>query len=854
MNPAPRTKPHERAHLLAAAGLLHDTGKVGEPAGAPLHDTIIRLSHSICPHDACWRPQYIHVVYSAQLLHEAEEQDCRFGGLDRSELFKVVAYHHQNSETLDQCLLRKADWLASGHDRSEAPPEDRRAGVVTGLWPILRSLRWSDEPGPSAPEFLEIMATRTLSFDQDAVLPRPPQDRGAYGEACLKIWEELLSAIGGRYWDAGDCIQRLEAIVRRTLHAVPASRQYGQQADVSLSEHCRITAAFAACLALLHPPDGPTAQLREPNRIEGRYRLLNLGVGRIQEFILRSVPPLDEALGETAERGMARRLRARSFYVSLLTWLAARRVLAAAGLPVVNLLFDGGGRSMLLLPDEQATIARVQDALQYLDQWLAERLGGTLRLDIALSDPLADEDLNRERFSATFRQVDQQLGEARWRLPAGGLGDNTGWNERGWTGTEANLPADRGGFLKDMENLGRNLPKANFLTLDGSDHHRLGPVLEIFGYQVRLHSAQPPVPTDCFALRLREDQHPATPLWLASGHVPQATAEDMARITAGVGRRDRPPEETAQEHGEVLTFTDLALLAEDEAGRPLGHDMLGALKADVDRLGMLLGYGLGRAVSFSRYASVARTLDQFFKGFLQEQLRSRYRHIYTVFTGGDDLFLIGPWYDLARLAQDLHDWFGRLTCHNPDVTFSAGLVFSRPATPVRHLAWLAEQALEKAKDAGRDRITVGCNTLAWSQYEDALQLHRLMRSLAASGSGARPALTSSLVYRLLQYALMARRGLRPNEQEATCRRRCRQDGKLMARRRLRPNEQPKLTDLKWRAQMSYDLKRNLPAPDSADSPLGRLHRALMAIRSVDDAGVLHTAATLTLYFMRGVER
>lgn len=76
----------------------------------------------------------------------------------------------------------------------------------------------------------------------------------------------------------------------------------------------------------------------------------------------------------------------------------------------------------------------------------------------------------------------------------------------------------------------------------------------------------------------------------------------------------------------------------------------------------------------------------------------------------------------------------------------------------------------------------------------------------------------------------------------------------MARRRLRPNEQPKLTDLKWRAQMSYDLKRNLPAPDSADSPLGRLHRALMAIRSVDDAGVLHTAATLTLYFMRGVER
>jgi len=389
------------------------------------------------------------------------------------------------------------------------------------------------------------------------------------------------------------------------------------------------------------------------------------------------------------------------------------------------------------------------------------------------------------------------------------------------------LPVDRTEFLHDMEQLGRQLPKARFLTLDGSDHHRIGPVLEVFGCQVRLHTELPPVPAGCFALRLEPELPLTIPLWLAAGYVPLATPKDIERLAEAIARQDRPPAETVQQPDDVLTFNDLALLAEDEQGQPLSHDMLAALKADVDRLGMLLSYGLGENISFGRYASVARTLDQFFKGFLQEQLRRRYRHIYTVFAGGDDLFLIGPWYDLVRLAEDLHGWFSRLTCQNPDVTFSAGLVFSRPGTPVRHLAWLAEHALEAAKTAGRNRITVASNTITWPQYSQALTLHRLMRSLSVAEPRGRAApLNSSLVYRLLQYARMA--------QGSTC-----------------PNQSPGPTDLKWRAQMSYDLRRNLPLQEPADPRLLQLHQMLLNIRCPDDAAVLHIAAMLTLYLMRG---
>jgi CRISPR-associated protein Csm1 len=318
-------------------------------------------------------------------------------------------------------------------------------------------------------------------------------------------------------------------------------------------------------------------------------------------------------------------------------------------------------------------------------------------------------------------------------------------------------------------------------------------------------------------MRVTESDEPTTPLFVTASHVPTATASDLERLanaSAIQSERDEPLEE-----GELLTFVDLAHLAADETGRAIETPMLGALKADVDRLGMLLGYGLGTRVSFGRYASLARSLDLFFKGFLSEQLRQQYPHIYTVFAGGDDLFLIGPWFDIVRLLADLGTWFERMTNGNPNITFSAGVVFSHPKVPVRQLAAAADEALEVSKDEGRDRVTIGPVTLRWPEFHRALDFHRVIR---AEGSGGTPALKSSMIYRFLQYAKMA----------------------------MKSEDCRTLSDLKWRAQLSYDIKRNLPDPNRGTDELRRLHEMLLSIRTVDDAHVLYTAAMLSLYHMR----
>lgn len=90
--------------------------------------------------------------------------------------------------------------------------------------------------------------------------------------------------------------------------------------------------------------------------------------------------------------------------------------------------------------------------------------------------------------------------------------------------------------------------------------------------------------------------------------------------------------------GEPLYFDCIA----NKSG---GKKLLGYLKADVDNLGSLFAYGLGDDLqdrnSISRLATLSRMLDLFFSGRIEQLLSIEYTDCYSVFSGGDDLLIIG---------------------------------------------------------------------------------------------------------------------------------------------------------------------------------------------------------------------
>jgi CRISPR-associated protein Csm1 len=151
--------------------------------------------------------------------------------------------------------------------------------------------------------------------------------------------------------------------------------------------------------------------------------------------------------------------------------------------------------------------------------------------------------------------------------------------------------------------------------------------------------------------------------------------------------------------GEAKTLNHIA--CEDQTLQDhhqwLGISALSTLKGDVDNLGMIFQSGLGDDVSFSKTAALSRQINAFFTVYLPWLCKTEYPNTYTVFAGGDDFFLIGPWLSQIKLAGKMRQAFQDYVAGNPEVHFSAGISTTKPGLPIGQLGDMAENALEQAK-------------------------------------------------------------------------------------------------------------------------------------------------------------
>ena len=177
---------HVDAFELAAAGLLHDVGKVLQPAGLPLFPDAGRLEPMICP---VYHGHYSHkhVLFTAQVL---DSVTSNFGGLDRNYIERIAIHHHKPSAgRLDEHWLTKADWLASGHDRESTAEEEERTGLapIVAKWGVTKKL----VPISVYQELLTLEGLKKGRCES----PDPPPIEPVPGEDLEKTLPELGSVV-----------------------------------------------------------------------------------------------------------------------------------------------------------------------------------------------------------------------------------------------------------------------------------------------------------------------------------------------------------------------------------------------------------------------------------------------------------------------------------------------------------------------------------------------------------------------------------------------------------------------------------------------------------------------------------
>ncbi len=207
----------------------------------------------------------------------------------------------------------------------------------------------------------------------------------------------------------------------------------------------------------------------------------------------------------------------------------------------------------------------------------------------------------------------------------------------------------------------------------------------------------------------------------------------------------------------IRTPADFKLLADSSCKNlDTGVKSLAVLKADVDNMGKFLEKS-DVTNSFENFDSFSKTMDNFFSIYVPKMMREKYPNTYTVFAGGDDLFLLGAWDEILNLSREIEKEF-KAFVNSDDLSISFGIAIAKPTTPISYLADYTEHLLEEAKGIDEDKevehpkdaISLFGETVKWKEYLN------VYKKLDEAFKGYENIATTTL-YRLLDFCNMSKR-------------------------------------------------------------------------------------------------
>lgn len=763
---------------IALAGLTHDVGKF---AGRDVLDASGEyINNNLDLYCPTWnrRHTHEHAVYTAAFIEHMKDilpPELNSPGWGKGDSFVNLAAGHHKPETPLQWIVAISDRISSGLDREEFENGENyipfREYRKTRLHPLFEKIGIDRSPDGGAgddPGYRYPLKTLTHA----TIFPRPkddvaPSDKNEALEEYIRLFGEFKAALeklAHRNDDLELWCEHFESLLSAFTSGIPSARAGNVVPDVSLYDHLRSTAALAAALYVYHRDNQTLTIENVKDYNEAKFLIIGGDFYGIQDYIF-------SAHGDVRKH-RAKLLRGRSFSVSLFSELAADMICREIGLPFLNVVLSAAGKFTIIAPNTKAAGKAMETACEKINDWLVRLSYGENSLGVSTVEATpADfvqgrfhqlwDRLQAETASRKFNRVDlEKHGGAfggyldgfdndpdrRALCPLCGKRPST---KEASSSRHMNMD-EKGSccaLCRDHVFLGASLVKKNRLAIykagteTATDENRL--FEPIFGeYQAGfVEDGKTGIRGGrllrCWNLAydFNEGEWSDVAVKFINGYIPQFRDKDEydPRYLAG-GRGEEKKLQFIDEIrvGEPKTFGCIAAMSRNLAAdgeTVTGTEALGVLKADVDNLGLILACGLDeKTLSISRLSTLSRQLNFFFTMFLPHMLENddRFEDVYTVFAGGDDLFLIGPWNGIIELTGALKDTFADYVCRNEDVHFSAGIALHKNQTPIDAMARAAEEALEASKDDGRNRLTLFGETIHFDDFDRLMDVKERM--------------------------------------------------------------------------------------------------------------------------------
>ena len=565
-------------------------------------------------------------------------------------------------------------------------------------------------------------------YDFQALSPNGifPKKEGEIA-ALSTIWTEFIKALSDiprSHWENSALwLDHFDTAMQCFTCNLPSP----YSSEISFYDFTKTVAAFVVALA------------DEKANKENPFLLIQGDFFGIQDFIFSG--------GSDSNKGAAKILRGRSFQVSLFTELAALKILNECKLPTTSQVMNAAGKFLIIAPNTD----EVKNAIKYvqseLNQWFIKETYGLIGLGIAVqaTQPHEFEQNNYEQLvKKLFENLEEQ------KLKRLDLTDSThSVQEENYPNGVCKMnnffPAQMGKeyslISEDQIKIGEMLAKKQRIIIadiNAEINHQYETQilkLPIFDFKVIFTNSREDTKEFSYPVKLLQIYR----FWDFS--LPETT---NSAIWNGYARRYITAYVPFDDEGKIVTVEDIQT-------RDKGQNALMTLKGDVDNLGTIFQKGIKDA-NIAKMAALSRQMNQFFSLWLPAYCAENSPNMYTVFAGGDDFFLIGPWYSTQKVAHEMQQAFARYVAENPEIHFSVGMVMSKSNIPVPRLGDLAEEALEKAKGIdkgktvstaegidkgkiastaeGKNAVTIFNRSVKWADWKQLCDLEEEIHRLA----------------------------------------------------------------------------------------------------------------------------